>query len=144
MEVMMPANDNRTHIYRIRRKSDGKFLTSAPCRVPGYRAPFDSVGCFWRKQETIREHLLALCQFWMYCGEVGHVHRPSQLMRKYEPDAPWLQIWPIGSYTKHLVSTNFNKLDLYEVVATEITVHGENVMEARAFASFMNDEVAYG
>jgi len=64
---MAQANDNRTYIYRIRRKKDGRFLVSGD------------------------------------------------------------------------VSTNLQWLSKYEVVATEITVHGEQVVEAVDFANFKED-----
>lgn len=133
---MQASNDNRTVIYRIRRKGDGMFLSTAPSRMPGGNiGHWDATGCFWRKQETIIEHLISLCQFRVYCGE-GTVYKNRQKTKAKQHD--WFVVYAWN--TPHrLVSTNHEWMDKYEVVGTDITVHGDKVMEARDFASLMND-----
>lgn len=132
---MKASNDNRTVIYRIRRKEDGLFLTTAPSRMPGNVSHWDATGCFWRKQETIVEHLITLCQFRVYCGE-GNIYRSSR--RTKARQHPFFTVYAWDTPHK-LVSTNYEWMDKYEVVGTDITVHGDKVMEAREFSSLLRD-----
>lgn len=146
---MSAANENRTHIYRIRRKADGMFLVSAPSPTPYGNEDGQSnqshlwgpIGTFWKKPETIKAHLLALCQFRIFCGHgidmpalpYSNSQRTKGLREKYGDHWP-LYPWDVPH---RLVKTVYERLDHYQVVATEITVHGENVMEAKDFASFL-------
>lgn len=132
---MIASNDNRTKIYRIRRKSDGKFLIQAPYYPEEYFGKrfewrFNSCGVFWKKDETVRKHLIRLCRFVVYNG-----HGEDRI-RLY--DSVEFSYYPQGMPIK-LVGMHYERLDLYEVVATDITVHGEDTMSAREFASFTND-----
>lgn len=121
--MMQACNDNRTKLYRIRRKSDGKFLGGKPSEYPGSYGWWDNTGCFWKRDETIRKHLLSLCKYCVFYGEPNI----------YPHGVSWYQC-PIKT-----VAIFHKWLDLYEVVVTDITVHGENTMEACDFASFQND-----
>ncbi len=137
---MTQSNDNRTHIYRIRRKSDGLFLEWVT-RIPSCYGEWGPTGVFWKKPETIRKHLLELCTYRMYCGEEGYVHdRNSRRFVRKPPKTQekFLQIWPAGTQL-HTVAVIYDWLDKYEVVATEISVHGQDTMEARDFALFKED-----
>jgi len=137
-----PANENRTHIYRIRRKSDGLFLSNLGYGIahgshPGH---WSTNGAFWWKPETIRSHLLELCQFRVYCSEGGSIHdmrqrkRGKRQMVQDEVNPFWV-IYGCNARVTH-VATLYDRLGLYEVIATQISVHAENVMEAADFASF--------
>ena len=132
-------NDNRMTLYRIRRKADGLFLAWAPTRMPGgHLVHWNRGGCFWRTQETIIEHLLELCKYRVYCSERGSVHNKST---RRKPTDKGLHFVVYPHDTPHRVaSINYNWLDKYEVVATEVTEHASKTMEARDFASLMNDE----
>jgi hypothetical protein len=112
------------------------FLTTAPSQEPGGISHWDVTGCFWRKQETIIQHLITLCQFRVYCGD-GRVHR-SRKKTKARPH-PVFVVYAWDTPHK-LVSTNYEWMERYEVVGTDITVHGDKVMEAREFASLLNDK----
>lgn len=148
---MKNGNDNRTYIYRIRRKYDGAFLTSNPMPLPGSHDDcsflWGPIGCFWKKPATIRAHLLELCKFRIYEYSNVENHKPFDLRRRHRgkrqqlTDAvnPFFHI--TGWDTPHrLVRIVYEWLDKYEVIATEISVHGENVMEAKDFASFLPSE----
>ncbi|WP_149113242.1 hypothetical protein [Limnoglobus roseus] len=132
---MTPSNDNRTVIYRIRRKEDGLFLSTAPSKLPGGNHHWDTTGCFWRKQETIIEHLITLCQFRVYCGE-GKIYRSSRKTKARQHPFFTVYAWDVPH---RVVSTNYEWMDKYEVVGTDISVHGDKIMEAREFASLLND-----
>lgn len=136
------ANENKTFLYRIRRKEDGLFLECSPSHSR-WTDHFGPVGCFWRKQETIKKHLYELCKFNLYCGGGMVVNTKSKRRRgpnqkRRDNINPYFVVYPSGTEFR-TVSVNYEWLDRYEVIATEITVHGEQVMEAREFASFMED-----
>lgn len=130
------ANENRTHIYRIRRKRDGMFLNSGfSHRFPEVNeggSQWGPCGCFWKKEETIRKHLLGLITPSFYCGN-GFIHVSTKNKRGFHVVYPY-------DTPVHVMKPVFAWLDKYEVIATEITVHGESVMEARDFASFLGDK----
>lgn len=129
---MQANNDNRTVLYRIRRKSDGRFLNTKPTRSPG-RQPnwiWSKNGAFWRTEGTIREHLLALCYSWYY--EVDD----STKVTFFKNNS--VQIYQHGMPVKQ-VGPYYERLNLYEVVAIQVTEHESDIMEARTFASFSND-----
>lgn len=139
-----PANQNRTHLYRIRRKEDGLFLAWVNKEAGGheYKGAWQPTGSFWRTQDTIRKHLLELITYRVYIADhemnswPGMRPRGTPLNKKMPPQ---FTVFPSG--TKMAVAGVFYQwLEHYEVVATEITVHGENVMEARDFASFLMDK----
>ena len=118
-------NDNKTHIYRIRRKLDGAFLCSLQKGSPnpaGCSWNWGPTGVFFKKPETIRKHLVELCQ-----------------IRKYDlKHDQGCVIW--NTPVIHL-GADYSLVNLYEVVSTEITVHGEHVMEASDFASFLVEPI---
>jgi len=118
---MKAANNNRTKMYRIRRKLDGRFLVSMVRGSPnpaGCSWNWSPVGAFFLKQETIRKHLLELCQ-----------------VRKYDIDKTnGSRCW--NTPIIHL-GTDYSQLNLYEVVIMDISVIGQNTMEAVDFASFL-------
>lgn len=128
----MAANQNRTKIYRIRRKSDGLFLAYAPLRTPGECCHWEPNGCFWKKKETIRKHLITLCEFWLYEGD-GYVHSSDRIKSRMKPKHnPFWYLYPAGTPYR-LVKTVYEWMDKYEVVATDITVHGQNVIDSEEF-----------
>lgn len=137
-----PVNENRTYIYRIRRKEDGLFLchlgSGTPHNHDNCSGQWGPTGVFWKKEETVRRHLLELCQFRVYVGN-GSVHRHHNRQGPRQKadvaSKPFKVIYPFGTPIHH-VKTVYEWLDKYEVVGTEITVHGHNVVEARDFASF--------
>lgn len=135
------ANENRTYIYRIRRKSDGLFLChiskGTPHNLDNFSGQWGPTGVFWRSQETVRKHLLELCQFRVYVGN-GYVtkSKPQGLrQRAAAAHKKFNVIYPIGTPISH-VKTVYEWIDKYEVIVTEITVHGENIMQASDFVSF--------
>lgn len=124
---MKTINDNRTKLYRIRRKEDGMFLVHLAKGTPySIDGTWNAHGVFWKKPETIRKHLLELIQFRVYDGH-GIDH--------YWPGKPVKAIYPYDVPIRH-VKTVYEWLEKYEVVATEVTIHSENRMEAKDFASF--------
>lgn len=128
------ANDNKTKLYRIRRKSDGKFLIGKPRDYPKLPTATDSMwgkdGAFWKQQETIRKHLLSLCAWRLYNG-YGQDIVDRWDGRKFE-------YWPSATPIK-IVRYFYDRLDKYEVIVIDISVHGENKIEARGFANLPND-----
>lgn len=142
---MTAANENRTHIYRIRRKADGLFLNhighGGVHNHDNCSGQWGPIGVFWKKPQTVRRHLLELCQFRVYVGD-GFVRRARPIGPRQKEDKkhqPFTVIYPHGTPIRH-VKTVYEWLDRYEVIATEITVHGEQIMEAREFASFAQDK----
>lgn len=144
---MTAANENRTHLYRIRRKSDGLFLTTLTYGHPlaNDAGTWGKTGCFWLTQETIKEHLLELCQFRVYLyDDTAKVYdlrkrrRRGHNQRERDMINPFWVIAPCGTPIR-LVKTVYDRLNNYEIVATEISVHGSQVMEAVDFASFKED-----
>lgn len=139
-----PANQNRTHLYRIRRKSDGLFLSHISQDAGGheFKGTWQPTGSFWRTQDTIRKHLLELITYRVYIADhpmnSWHQFRPRGMPLNKVP-APQFTVFPCGT-KKGIVGVFYQWLDHYEVVATEITVHGEDVLEARTFASFLMDK----
>lgn len=148
--MTIQLNDNKTFIYRIRRKSDGLFLNSSinhntPLvydQTPSY---WGSTGVFWRKPETVRKNLLALCTRYYYIFDEqqtlfrnrahGGSETKKQLIKRNIKFVVCRTDTPI-----HRCEPIYPWLDKYEVIATEITVHGECIMEAREFASFLADK----
>lgn len=146
------SNENRTHIYRIRRKEDGLFLAYLGEEAGGHlwKGYWQPIGVFWRKPETVRKHLLELCTLRVYSAEFqmnswgpgGNIHRSLRSKGKstQRNRPPQFTVFPHDTKIR-VSSIHYQWLDYYEVVATEITVHGESVMEARDFASFLKDEM---
>lgn len=143
-------NDNRTHIYRIRRKEDGLFLVSAPCRKDPFvwdqlSTMWGPVGVFWRKPETVRSHLLGLCQRRFYiCEKQESIYdlrrsRKGPRQRAAKENNPFWLIVPHGTPV-YKAEPRYEWLDKYEIIATEITVHGENKMEATDFVNLIDNE----
>ena len=142
---MEAANNNRTKIYRIRRKEDGLFLFTLSNNETGghrWKGTWQPIGAFWRLEETIRRHLLELCTYRVYisdrpiesCGEIGNVPRSLRRRgtRKNKKMPPQFSVFPYDCPVK-TVGVFFEFLQHYEVVVTDITVHGENTMEAVDF-----------
>lgn len=125
-------NDNKTTLYRIRRKSDGKFLNQKPMETPGPqpRWIWGKNGAFWKTELTIREHLFTLCYSWYY------MPKDSDDVTIFKKNS--VQIFKHGTPIKKS-GPYYKRLDDYEVVATMITEHSSDTMEARDFASFSND-----
>lgn len=136
------ANENRTKIYRIRRKADGLFLIHLGHGMAhgSEHGTWGPNGVFFWKPETIRKHLLELCQFRVYCSEGGTVFdlRKRHRGRRQKARDALNPFWVIYGLDQpvHLVSTVYEWLDLYEVVVSDITVHSEDAQEAKDFACF--------
>jgi hypothetical protein len=93
-------------LYRIRRKSDGKFLQGGFPRTKGSWGPS---GALFKQAKTIQKHLKELCSEFIV-EETNY-----------------------GCYIK-LVNTDKRKLKLFDVVETHVSVNGEKTIDALSFA----------
>ncbi len=149
---MTALNDNRTHIYRILRKRDGLFLVSlcyggAHGEDAGVWGP---TGTFWKTPQTIKDHLLELCEYRVYCSEGGSVfdlrgRRRGPRQQARDELNPFWVIYGCDTPVHH-VKTMLSWLDRYQVVATEITIHSNKTIPAADFfgESMMNLQAAIG
>lgn len=108
-------------LYRIRRKSDGKFFTGWVMSRPNYRntppTPYPiewgPSGAFFKLPATIKKHLKNLCSEFEYRQSASKIY--------------WYH---------HLISTNEKLLGDYEVIVSDVSVNSECVIDSK---SFMND-----
>ena len=97
-------------IYRIRRKSDGKFFTNFSY---GLYPTFTGEGAFFRKIDTIKNHLENL--MWDYDWN------PERIYPSY---GEW--------HLNRLVQTEHHpeRVNNFEVVVNDITINGEEILQA--------------
>mgnify|MGYP001602354111 FL=1 len=98
-------------LYRIRHKPTGQFLQ----HIDYLRTNdvFTDYGCFWKTTKTIRRHLLTLATEYEVDMNFGHANHWFARRKAIE-------VFP-------------ECYDLYEVVATHVTVNAENTMSATDF-----------
>lgn len=149
---MTQANDNRTFLYRIRRKSDGLFLSCAPSdfRIFDEWGP---TGTFWKKAETITKHLFNLCELKIICFNKGkaYVYDMRDGKRKRGKNQqiqdsinPFWVMYDCNVPEPQHVRMVWEWLDKYEVIATEVTVHGDHIITAEDFIGVIEDRKESG
>lgn len=99
-------------LYRIRRKSDGAYFTGysfgqwSHQPTPGIWGPS---GCFFKQRRTIARHLKRLCSTYDFVKGQS------------------------GFYYHKLLGSNPKNLDLFEVIANDVSVDNEEHYTARSF-----------
>ena len=121
-------------IYRIRRKSDGRFFTSASSTPYSLEGNWTNTGVFFYKAETVKRHLINLCTYRVYVGH-GYDHKvsrdkPARNLKKGDH----FGIWPAGTPVRQ-VAILWGRLELYEVIVTDITINNEDKIDAAAFGN---------
>lgn len=95
-------------LYRIRHIQTGRYLQH--CDWAGKHHSFTECGCFWKKIETIQKHLKTLISEIEITWHENKGHK----------------LWLSRRYT----SVHQDRLADYEVVATEVNVQNERVIDA--------------
>ena len=78
---------------------------------------------------------MELISFRMFCGDGWHRTREKISNNRYGKAYPYGRTCYAIDVPHRLVKFVPEWLDKYEVVATDITIHGENTMEAKDFAN---------
>jgi hypothetical protein len=95
---------------------------------------------FFVKPETVRKHLLELCQFRVYEGG-GTVYdlrgrRRGKRQKARDQLNPFWVVYPYDTPIRH-IKTVYEWLNKYEIIVTNISIHDSDTMEAVDFASFL-------
>lgn len=110
-------------LYRIRRKSDGKFFTQFWGAPIPKNATFGPSGTFWKQIDTAVKNAKYLCATeYTYHGDTY----------------PW---GPNGmrKFSNATASFDFTLLENYEIVITDVTVNNETAVPA---ADYFKQEAA--
>lgn len=119
-------------LYRIKRKSDGKFFTAWDIREfgpnPQAKPHFGSTGTFFKGAETIKRHLMDFCCEW----EPGP-------WKYSEVKADKKDVWKNGRYwnIKKITERNLELLSEYEVETLIIQKHTTTYQGADDFLGIL-------
>lgn len=106
-------------LYRLQRKSDKKYLNSCDHRLhawSGFNGSFSSSGAFWKRIDTVKNHVKVLCSEYKRTEEYRASH-----------------VAGAGYYYTKFTRTAFHpeRAELYCVECLDVTVDGAIIIEAK-------------
>ena len=108
-------------LYRIQRKSDRKYLTSADhkwTQWSGFKGAFTSTGAFWKRIDTVKSHIKVLC---------SEYSRENRYQKSTVRGAGYSYVaFKRTGYTPE-------RADLYMVECLDVSVDGAELLPAREF-----------